>query len=170
MSAPAPSTPTHGRAASPPPTTTTPANQDTVRKRARPTKSCLECRRKKLKCDRLQPCMQCKKLGREAHCTYANASSGPPITTIEEWERSEKRPRVEVSRLNSWGEAPTAATSPRESYAGTAAPIQMQRNHGQGSFGSQPVASGLLHINGSKSRYVAHGDKMALFQQVRGTF
>jgi len=44
-------------------------------KRARPTISCLECRRKKLKCDRIQPCMQCTKSGKEALCTFAN----PPV-------------------------------------------------------------------------------------------
>ena len=44
-------------------------------KRARPTISCLECRRKKLKCDRVQPCQQCTKSGKEALCAFAN----PPV-------------------------------------------------------------------------------------------
>lgn len=45
-------------------------------KRARPTISCLECRRKKLKCDREKPCMQCKKAGREAVCNYVSYMFG----------------------------------------------------------------------------------------------
>ncbi|KAI0015807.1 hypothetical protein F4780DRAFT_44086 [Xylariomycetidae sp. FL0641] len=38
-------------------------------KRPRPVKSCLECRRRKLKCDRLLPCSQCQRSQR--HCRYA---------------------------------------------------------------------------------------------------
>lgn len=43
----------------------------TSRKRARPIFSCLECKRKKLKCDRQQPCHQCSRLGRSTRCRYA---------------------------------------------------------------------------------------------------
>lgn len=43
----------------------------TPKKRPRPVMSCFECRRKKLKCDRLLPCHQCKKSGRTARCAYA---------------------------------------------------------------------------------------------------
>ncbi|KAI9699963.1 MAG: hypothetical protein M1836_002497 [Candelina mexicana] len=39
-------------------------------KRARPVLSCIECRRKKLKCDRSLPCGQCRKAGFAAQCTY----------------------------------------------------------------------------------------------------
>lgn len=42
-----------------------------LKKRPRPVMSCLDCRKKKLKCDRLLPCHQCKKSGRTARCTYA---------------------------------------------------------------------------------------------------
>ena len=42
-----------------------------ARKRARPIFSCLECKRKKLKCDRQQPCHQCSRLGRSTRCRYA---------------------------------------------------------------------------------------------------
>lgn len=39
-------------------------------KRPRPVLSCVECRRKKLKCDRLLPCEQCRKAYQSAQCTY----------------------------------------------------------------------------------------------------
>jgi len=39
-------------------------------KRPRPVISCLECRRKKLKCDRTHPCQQCIKIGRPGQCEY----------------------------------------------------------------------------------------------------
>lgn len=38
-------------------------------KRPRPVKSCTECRKRKLRCDRLCPCSQCQKSGR--NCKYA---------------------------------------------------------------------------------------------------
>ena len=41
-----------------------------VNKRSRPVISCLECRRKKLKCDRTQPCRQCIKVARPSRCQY----------------------------------------------------------------------------------------------------
>ncbi|KAI0541396.1 fungal-specific transcription factor domain-containing protein [Xylaria digitata] len=42
--------------------------QHRVVKRPRPVKSCLECRRRKLKCDRLMPCTQCQRSQRP--CRY----------------------------------------------------------------------------------------------------
>lgn len=40
------------------------------RSRSRPTKSCEECRRKKLKCDRELPCANCKKGGRDGSICF----------------------------------------------------------------------------------------------------
>lgn len=56
-----------------------PASFNPNNKRSRPTISCLECRRKKLKCDRERPCGQCRKVGRETLCAYV--SSDFPKTT-----------------------------------------------------------------------------------------
>lgn len=39
-------------------------------KRPRPVVSCLNCRRKKLKCDRRLPCEKCVKSGKVANCAY----------------------------------------------------------------------------------------------------
>ncbi|KFX99272.1 hypothetical protein V490_01858 [Pseudogymnoascus sp. VKM F-3557] len=49
----------------------------TPKKRPRPVISCFECRKKKLKCDRLLPCHQCKKSGRTARCAYAAQENSP---------------------------------------------------------------------------------------------
>jgi hypothetical protein len=38
-----------------------------VRRRNRIIKSCLECRRRKLKCDKVQPCANCVKVSRQCH-------------------------------------------------------------------------------------------------------
>ncbi|KAI9716677.1 MAG: hypothetical protein M1812_005215 [Candelaria pacifica] len=42
----------------------------TPQKRPRPVLSCIDCRRKKLKCDRSLPCTQCWKAGIALQCTY----------------------------------------------------------------------------------------------------
>ncbi|PMD38661.1 hypothetical protein L207DRAFT_634685 [Hyaloscypha variabilis F] len=46
------------------------------RSRQRPTKSCEECRRKKLKCDRELPCSNCKKGGRDGGICYFKDAPG----------------------------------------------------------------------------------------------
>ncbi|KAJ4597144.1 hypothetical protein HRR83_004573 [Exophiala dermatitidis] len=47
-------------------------------KRPRPVISCLECRRKKLKCDRTHPCRQCLKIGRPGRCQYQDGQEPEP--------------------------------------------------------------------------------------------
>jgi Fungal Zn(2)-Cys(6) binuclear cluster domain len=57
------------------------------RSRSRPTKSCEECRRKKLKCDRELPCSNCKKGGRDGStCFFKDGTSDG---------RAEKRVRID---------------------------------------------------------------------------
>ena len=41
-----------------------------ARKRPRPIVSCIRCREKKLKCDRVMPCQNCVKSGCREDCTY----------------------------------------------------------------------------------------------------
>jgi len=67
-------------------------------KRARPTISCLECRRKKLKCDRVQPCMQCRKSSKESMCTFAHPPVPPKAQEILQHRPAEtpsKRTKLE---------------------------------------------------------------------------
>jgi hypothetical protein len=46
------------------------------RKRRRPALSCVECRRRKIKCDRNVPCTQCTQ-SKSASCTYKDGYPGP---------------------------------------------------------------------------------------------
>ena len=46
------------------------------RKRRRPALSCVECRRRKIKCDRNDPCSQCTQ-AKVASCTYKDGYPGP---------------------------------------------------------------------------------------------
>lgn len=61
-------------------------------KRPRPVISCLECRRKKLKCDRTYPCQQCLKIGHPGRCHYQRGSEPDAIRSQSPGARS-KRPR-----------------------------------------------------------------------------
>ena len=45
-------------------------------KRPRPVKSCTECRKRKLRCDRALPCVQCQKAGRDCKYTADQDASG----------------------------------------------------------------------------------------------
>lgn len=66
-------------------------------KRPRPVLSCLECRRKKLKCDRLLPCQQCLKLGQPSTCAYAPGQE-PELRSDEPASQfTSKRPRHDLS-------------------------------------------------------------------------
>ncbi|KAI0843386.1 fungal-specific transcription factor domain-containing protein [Hypoxylon sp. FL0890] len=68
-------------------------------KRPRPVKSCLECRKRKLRCDRASPCSQCQKAQRQ--CRYAaegevvSLSDGSDADTPE---RTVKRNRAAASQ------------------------------------------------------------------------
>jgi hypothetical protein len=80
-------------------------NGSTVkRSRQRPTKSCEECRRKKLKCDRELPCSNCKKGGRDGSiCYFKDAptsdfpSASKRVRLDEGFEERERRPYGGVS-------------------------------------------------------------------------
>ena len=52
------------------------------RKRKRKTYSCIDCRRRKLKCDREQPCSRCQKEGHPQTCIF-NAESGAEFNGSE---------------------------------------------------------------------------------------
>ncbi len=57
-----------------------------IRRRNRLINSCLECRRRKLKCDKHHPCLNCSKTGR--HCIFigpaVDAASQSKLTEIKE--------------------------------------------------------------------------------------
>lgn len=49
-----------------------------TKKRKRPTYLCENCRKRKVKCDKEQPCSQCNKLGKVGTCFYANTNADKP--------------------------------------------------------------------------------------------
>jgi len=79
-----------------------PGSRSTTRKwtRSRPTKSCEECRRKKLKCDRELPCSNCLKGGRDGTgCVFKDGPGGDKETSwqvgADDRKRGVKRFRLE---------------------------------------------------------------------------
>lgn len=69
-------------------------------KRPRPVLSCLECRRKKLKCDRLLPCQQCLKGGRSHLCHYAEGQDPELRSAVSAaGDQNAKKPRIQLSNF-----------------------------------------------------------------------
>ena len=67
-----------------------------IPKRPRPVVSCLQCRTKKLKCDRRLPCSKCVKGGRRDACEYAAGQE--PVSNDEiPYENAHKRQRTETN-------------------------------------------------------------------------
>ncbi|KAJ3487034.1 hypothetical protein NLG97_g6500 [Lecanicillium saksenae] len=64
-----------------------PSSQQRSVKRPRPVKSCTECRKRKLRCDRLCPCSQCQKSNRA--CKYAADADGQLDSDGSDIEASE---------------------------------------------------------------------------------
>ncbi|KAI1179860.1 fungal-specific transcription factor domain-containing protein [Nemania sp. FL0916] len=60
-------------------------------KRPRPVKSCLECRRRKLKCDRLLPCTQCQRSQRS--CRYVADGEGGSLSDASDAETPDRPPK-----------------------------------------------------------------------------
>ncbi|KAK4204731.1 fungal-specific transcription factor domain-containing protein [Triangularia verruculosa] len=70
-----------------------PAAQPKSVKRPRPVKSCVECRKRKLKCDRITPCSQCQKSRRPCRYTDQENGIGSDGSDGESAERPVKRPQ-----------------------------------------------------------------------------
>ncbi|KAK0669994.1 fungal-specific transcription factor domain-containing protein [Cercophora samala] len=70
-----------------------PAAQPKSVKRPRPVKSCVECRKRKLKCDRVAPCSQCQKSRRPCRYTDQENGAGSDGSDGESGERPVKRPQ-----------------------------------------------------------------------------
>src|SRR5436305_14007165 len=60
-------------------------------KRHRPALNCSQCRRRKVKCDRLLPCNQCVKIGASETCEYSTSRIGQAnYTALENLNASAK--------------------------------------------------------------------------------
>jgi len=160
-------------------------------KRARPTISCLECRRKKLKCDRVQPCMQCTKSGKEALCTFAN----PPVKKTSQ-EILQHRP-AEISNKRAKLDGLTSLETLAHSHKKSAQPLtpgaaQTEEYHCRGNdyldndcpwlndsngverqdkrpghvANGEKKCLGKIYIKNGRSRFLGVGDRMVVLDHV----
>ncbi|KAH8700482.1 fungal-specific transcription factor domain-containing protein [Talaromyces proteolyticus] len=83
-----------------------------VRKRRRPAFSCTECRRRKVRCDRAVPCLQCTAYNNASGCTYEEGHRSLPVRAASSTLRS----RQQEDRTQSSPNAPRHPdVSPRTS-------------------------------------------------------
>lgn len=147
--------------------------EPTKNKRARPTISCLECRRKKLKCDRVQPCMQCTKSGRQSLCEYATGPPHlrhPPSADSAHEERARKKTKVDsISPTISSGHGHgnwhgNLGQRPPEGYRDAWPPFTPEepKKKVEGS----KVCLGRIFVKGDRSRYLGLGDRMVMLDHV----
>lgn len=145
------------------------ASGPTSNKRARPTLSCLECRRKKLKCDRAQPCLQCMKVDRQSSCTYA---SRPLPKSYTRRPSSEDRRRRKKAKAN--GDPPANAISISD--------LESQPPRGRGRTSGTPqgrcdlggrssnTSLGRIIVKGDRSKYLGFGDRMVILEHVSSCY
>ncbi|KAJ5545837.1 hypothetical protein N7494_003422 [Penicillium frequentans] len=153
---------------------------ESQRKRPRPVVSCLRCREKKLKCDRVAPCQNCVKGGYEAECTYHQQPDavdphsqpkpkrakiaeaiepgtlwmGPSIGIIEDLQQR-------VLKLES-----LHAVGPHANNYGPIRDASVQNSWPRPEI-SQSSSSylGTLVVKGSRSRYHGQNDRITLLNQ-----
>ncbi|KAM0251730.1 hypothetical protein ACHAQJ_008005 [Trichoderma viride] len=89
-------------------------------KRPRPVKSCTECRKRKLRCDRNCPCSQCQKSGRP--CKYAPDQESANLSDGSDADGAE--PGRPAKRNFSHSTLPTMADSPYNDVPVTARPAK----------------------------------------------
>jgi hypothetical protein len=92
-------------------------------KRPRPVKSCIECRNRKLKCDRLLPCSQCQKSSR--NCRYAADGDVNNLSEGSDVEAPEKQPKKRCLTNN----FEAASSSPRPRDRTATVPIGILEEH-----------------------------------------
>jgi hypothetical protein len=104
------------------------------RKRRRPPQSCEECRRRKVKCDRAEPCNRCILFHK--HCRYGNAASNSKATHNEgvntfRASRGIARAEQEHPTRAALSEVVTSPTTRIDSESGTAPAYSVPGKHQQ---------------------------------------
>lgn len=144
-------------------------------RRSRPQISCLECRRKKLRCDRVQPCVQCKKSGKEALCVFVNkpprsSSTGRPGTDITlpplPGPKSEQTTPIHPRDYGHDGGKLEGFVENRCSVSA----IPERLHQGPDGQISQSTSLGCIRVKCGRSRYLGLGDRMAMLGYVGTSF
>ncbi|KAL4994410.1 hypothetical protein BDV10DRAFT_189080 [Aspergillus recurvatus] len=158
------------------------ASADQQRKRRRPVISCLRCREKKLRCDRVAPCGNCTKAGCPSDCVFQQTSNesndgakrprledlperrdgpveGAGIGIIEDLQRRLKRIEDMLS-LTRTTEGPLQGPSTDASRTrddGSTSPIAP--------FPDVPPYPGTLVVKGTRTQYHGQNNRISLLSQ-----
>ncbi|KAL4802414.1 hypothetical protein BDV18DRAFT_146706 [Aspergillus unguis] len=128
-----------------------------VRKRRRPASSCIECRRRKVRCDRTIPCRQCKAHNAPS-CTYTEPPRPTPmIAENSHTVESERTHRISEQAAQPDGALPRTCTAP----ARIRGALNKTRVYGYGHWmNSMSMLDGLPEIKPLLECYqsVLHGD------------
>ncbi|KAI0403745.1 hypothetical protein F4802DRAFT_276395 [Xylaria palmicola] len=136
-------------------------------RRAKPTLSCNLCRRRKLRCDRQQPCQTCSSRGLSLACSYShNTNAAPQLSHAARPSLQDRLVQLEQLVINiiqnqSQNQNPTAS----QSNAPTPLPLPTdphisasQQNPDEfistSTAPSTPSDNGSLRVNANESRYV----------------
>ncbi|KAF2705744.1 hypothetical protein K504DRAFT_387208 [Pleomassaria siparia CBS 279.74] len=135
------------------------------RKRPRPVVSCLRCREKKLKCNRLSPCNNCTKAQIANTCTYKrdgastlaksvpgtspSKTSSAPLSAIEDLQRRMTR-LEDMMGLSTTSSSSRSETVARDTHVQPSPPTPLL---------------GTLVVKGGRSVYHGQNDRSTLFDQ-----
>ncbi|KAI0548072.1 hypothetical protein F4679DRAFT_551859 [Xylaria curta] len=133
------------------------SGQANTSRRAKPTLSCNLCRRRKLRCDRQQPCQTCSSRGLSLACSYAHNSHVGPITHTSRPSVQDRLVQLEQLVMNviqnqslSNSNVPTLASDTQISVPQPSADEHLSAS----TAASTPSDSGSLRYNANESRYV----------------
>ncbi|KAI1754191.1 hypothetical protein F4782DRAFT_493573 [Xylaria castorea] len=132
--------------------------QANTSRRAKPTLSCNLCRRRKLRCDRQQPCQTCSSRGLSLACSYAHNNHAGPATQTARPSVKDRLFQLEQLVMNviqnqnlSNNNAPTPLAS--DTQTSVPQPSADERVSAP-TAASTPSDSGSLRYNANESRYV----------------
>ncbi|KAE8151522.1 hypothetical protein BDV25DRAFT_171383 [Aspergillus avenaceus] len=150
------------------------------RKRPRPVVSCLRCREKKLKCDRVSPCQNCTKAGCREDCAYSYSGNAPdplprakrPRCSSSECEHLESRTEPRLGVLEDLQQRVIKLEerlSMRPPEASQAREVQPATVHARKDDTAQPADSppflGTLVVKGSRTRYHGQNNRVTLLSK-----
>lgn len=147
------------------------------KKRPRPTLSCRECRNKKLRCDRTQPCQQCVKGQRETLCVFDTGASSeepsPHNPVIHEspnpGNQMVRSQRTELQPHNAPVSQPKGGVIEdlQARVASLEAIIRADRTPTETPPRYTPQPTGTLSVKGDRCRYYGNGYQSGLFERVQ---
>lgn len=156
-----------------------------VRKRPRPVISCLRCREKKLKCDRVSPCENCSRAGCAPNCVFLH---GTPAASEPKRARSGSAVTPEQNGPSGGSGGTGAGVGLIEDLQQRLKRVEEMLNIGSekaisitgglpartAKVGKRQVADsgrrypGTLVVKGTRTRYRGQNDRMALIQEFEG--